>query len=80
MKNAMPENKPKPKMDCCHYFSDDSCSITSVASTSDGKKVVIGSVDKSVRVWEVESGKELKKYEGHRNYVSSVAFPLMARK
>ena len=33
-----------------------------------------GSRDQTVRLWDVESGKELKKYEGNSTSVSSVAF------
>jgi WD40 repeat protein len=30
--------------------------------------------DKIVRVWDAESGKELRQYEGHTGHVSGVAF------
>ena len=39
------------------------------------KRIVSGGwPDGIVRVWDVESGKELRKYEGHTGYVHDVAF------
>ena len=40
----------------------------------DGKSVVSGSDDKTVRVWDAATGKEVQKLEGHSGYVTSVAF------
>ena len=42
--------------------------------SGDGKQVVSGSRDKTVRVWDVESGAELRKFEGHTSSVYSVSF------
>jgi WD40 repeat protein len=45
------------------------------AFSSDGKRIVSGNItDGVVRVWDAESGKELRKYEGHTDRVYSVAF------
>ena len=40
----------------------------------DGKSVVSGSSDKTVRVWDAATGKEVQKLEGHSGYVNSVSF------
>jgi WD40 repeat protein len=40
----------------------------------DGKSVVSGSDDKTVRVWDAATGKEVQKLEGHSSDVSSVSF------
>ena len=48
--------------------------VRSVAFSPDGKQIVSGSYDKSVRVWDVSTGKELKVLKGHTNVVFSVAF------
>jgi WD40 repeat protein len=40
----------------------------------DGKTVVSGSFDKTVRVWDAATGKEVQKLEGHSGGVNSVAF------
>ena len=48
--------------------------MESVALSGDGKRVVSGSIDRTVRVWDVETGQCLKVMEGHRKDVKSVAF------
>ena len=40
----------------------------------DGKSVVSGSDDETVRVWDAATGKEVQKLEGHSDYVNSVSF------
>jgi len=37
--------------------------VMSVAFSPDGKKIVTGSVDKTVRIWDVATGKELHKFD-----------------
>ena len=45
-----------------------------VAILRDGKRIVTASKDKTARVWDAESGKELRKLEGHTSLVNGVAF------
>ena len=40
----------------------------------DGKSIVSGSGDKTVRVWDAATGKEVQKLEGHSSVVNSVGF------
>jgi DNA-binding beta-propeller fold protein YncE len=47
--------------------------VLSVAVTPDGKYVVSGSEDKTVRVWELATGKEVRRFMGHRSGVNRVA-------
>ncbi len=47
--------------------------VNSVAISSDGKTIVLGSGDKSVKIWDRASGKRFKILEGHTGYVDSVA-------
>ena len=49
-------------------------SILSVAFSSDGTRIVSGSEDKSVRVWDASTGAELKVLNGHTDSVLSAAF------
>ena len=42
--------------------------------SSDGMRIVSGSNDSSVQVWDMVTGVELKELKGHTNWVSSVAF------
>jgi WD40 repeat protein len=46
----------------------------SVAFSSDGTRIVFGSEDRSVRVWDASTGAELKILNGHTGWVRSVAF------
>ncbi|KIN96777.1 hypothetical protein M404DRAFT_37725, partial [Pisolithus tinctorius Marx 270] len=49
--------------------------VSSVAFSPDGKRIVSGSSDKTVRVWDVEGGVQIgRPLEGHTEEVSSVAF------
>jgi WD40 repeat protein len=45
-----------------------------VAFSPDGKKVVSGSSDKTVRLWDTVTGAALQTLEGHSSSVNSVAF------
>ena len=48
--------------------------VNSAVFSSDGTKILTGSDDKTVRIWNMESGKELQRLEGHTREVMSVAF------
>ncbi|KAE9388541.1 WD40 repeat-like protein, partial [Gymnopus androsaceus JB14] len=49
--------------------------VLSVAISQDGKRVVSGSEDKTVRIWSAETGEEVvEPMLGHKNWVSAVAF------
>ncbi|WPD24270.1 MAG: trypsin-like peptidase domain-containing protein [Candidatus Electrothrix scaldis] len=48
--------------------------VTSVSFSLDGKKLVSGSDDKTVRVWDIETGQELTVFRGHVQPVTSASF------
>jgi WD40 repeat protein len=48
--------------------------VQSVAFSPDGRRAVSGSQDGTVRLWEVETGKQERKFEGHSQSVECVAF------
>ena len=48
--------------------------VISAAFSPDGTRIVSGSVDKSVRVWDASTGAQPKALNGHTDYVRSVAF------
>ena len=46
----------------------------SVAFSPDGRRIVSGSGDQTLRVWGAESGEEMLTLKGHSGTVTSVAF------
>jgi WD40 repeat protein len=60
-------------------FEGHTGSVWSVAFSSDGKQIVSGSDDKSIRVWDAETGEMLSgPFEGHTGYASTLShFHLM---
>jgi WD40 repeat protein len=55
-------------------FIGHSESVYSVAFSPDGKYLASGSEDNTVKLWSVESQKEVTTLQGHDNIVFSVAF------
>jgi len=51
-----------------------SSAVTSIAFSPDGQTLVSGSYDKTVQLWDVATGTELRAFIGHDSYVASVAF------
>lgn len=48
--------------------------LESITFTPDSRRLISGSLDKSVRLWDISTGYELRKIEAHSNSVQSVAF------
>jgi WD40 repeat protein/uncharacterized caspase-like protein len=48
--------------------------VDAVAISANGRTVLTGSLDHTARLWEVSTGKELRRFEGHSQRVTSVAF------
>ena len=48
--------------------------MRSVAFSPDGTRLASGSFDNSVRLWDVVTGNEIRRFEGHTDWVLSVAF------
>src|SRR5437764_452934 len=48
--------------------------VWSVAFSADGKRIVSGGRDQTVRVWDAQTGVEPRSLKGHTDWVNSVAF------
>src|SRR3972149_2774551 len=51
-----------------------SARIESIAFSPDGRLAVSGGWDKSMVLWDVETGREVRRFSGHSDSVASVAF------
>ena len=48
--------------------------ITSATFSPDGKAIATSSHDKTIKLWNLQTGKEIHTYEGHSNIVTDVVF------
>jgi hypothetical protein len=57
-----------------HLFSGHTSRVWSLDFSADGTTFVSGSQDGTLRLWDVASGEELRRFEGHTDAVNSVVF------
>jgi WD40 repeat protein len=63
--------------DCLRSLSGHTKDVNSVCVSPDGKYVVSGSDDKTVRVWSLDSGDCLRTLSDHTDWVMSVCVSLL---
>lgn len=69
--NGEEPRSPTPRLESVEYVTDQ---VNAVAISSDGKRVAGGGMDKSVRIWDLQSGNLLHRIEGFERPVRTVAF------
>ena len=47
--------------------------VTSIAITSDSKQIISGSDDRTIRIWDIQTSRELNILRGHVDTVTSIA-------
>lgn len=57
-----------------HSFFGHFNSVRSVKFSPDGRYIVSGSVDRTIKVWRINDGMIVRNFIGHKNYVNSVCF------
>ncbi|MBN2546968.1 MAG: PD40 domain-containing protein [Spirochaetes bacterium] len=62
------------QLDKIKIFSGHSDIVKSIAFSPDGKYIISASWDKTLKLWDVSTGKELRTFQGHYNKVTAVAF------
>ena len=55
-------------------FKGHTGSVNGTTFSSDGRRVLSGSHDRTVRLWDVQTGSEVHRLTGHTDTVMSVAF------
>ena len=48
--------------------------VACVKFSSDGKRILSGSRDRTMRLWDANSGEEIRTFAGHQNWATAVAF------
>ena len=48
--------------------------VRTLCFSPDGKFLASGSEDKTIKIWEFSSGRELKTLNGHQSYINQVLF------
>ena len=62
------------KFKCLKTLKGHSEWVLSVAYSPDGTKIISGSRDNTIKIWDANTGECLKTLEGHSNRVLSVAY------
>lgn len=61
-------------------WRDEESRVIAIALSPEGKKVCCGSGDGTVRIWDIDTGKAITKWTGHRKTVSSLCWSRDSRR
>jgi WD40 repeat protein len=75
------ESRPSQTVEKPEIFvqTGHSVSISAIAFSPDGKYALSGSLDKTMKLWDVESGREIRIFTGHSDLIQSIAFSLYGK-
>jgi WD40 repeat protein len=62
------------KFKCLNTLYGNSSCVISVAFSTDGTKIISGSYDNTIKIWNANTGECIKTLEGHSRSVESVAY------
>ena len=62
------------KFKCLQTLEKHSSTVNSVAYSPDGTKIISGSLDNTIKIWDANTGQCLQTLEGHLDEVTSVAY------
>ena len=67
-------NKPQKKSSCLLTLNKHTDSVNACSFSPDGKMIVSASSDKTLRIWDAETGEEIKVLRGHNDSVNACSF------
>lgn len=73
-KAELPENSLTPGWKCIQTLTGHLSSINSLNFSGDGKILVSGSGDQTIKLWDLKTNQELKTLKGHQSIIETVLF------